>query len=91
MRLMTVLRFLVFPVVEPFLQISFLTNLVRQQTGKRSLYLLPEVFVRTQCFGSFDRIYQAFACHGHVRSTAVGSSPGIAVGSQELVFGRCTR
>lgn len=52
MRLMTVLRFLVFPVVEPFLQVSFLANLVRQQTGKCFLYLFLEVFVCTQCFGA---------------------------------------
>ena len=63
-RLVTMLRVLVSPIVEPFLQVPVLTHLIRLETLESILCLLTEILIYFQYFGGPDSVQQAFASHG---------------------------
>jgi len=90
-RLMTMLRVLVFPIVIPLLQIPLFTYFIRLQAFEGTLHLLTKRFVSTQCRCCFTSIHKTFANHGQVRHIAIEHRPCISVRSHIAVFGRSAR
>ena len=104
MALVAVVRILVFPVVEPLLEVAFLTDFVGVKAGEGGVELGDEggpgdggepgdrIAGHTtgiaEYKGGVAGIGEAFANHGDVGKATEAGAPVIAVGGDEGVLGR---
>ena len=86
--LMTMVRILILPVIEPLLQVALMANLIGMQTSKGLVNLSNEGLVESQHLGGSACVTQAFANHGDIGKATKAGASVIAVGGNERVLGR---
>ena len=94
---MTMMRILVLPVEIPFLEVTFGTNLIRQEFCQGGIHLLEEGGIALghsftiEDIGSTPDIGEQFANHGHIGSTAIECGAFEAIGQLIFILGRRRR
>jgi hypothetical protein len=91
MTLMTMLRILIFPVVEPLLKISVLTYAIREEVLEGVVYLLYILMILTKDNSSITGVCETFTNHRNISKSTIEGSAYITSRSLVLILWRGRR
>jgi hypothetical protein len=91
MTLMTMLRILIFPVVEPLLKIAVLTYTIRKEILEGVVYLLYILMILTEDNSSITGVCETFTNHRNISKSTIEGSAYITSRSLVLILWRGRR